>query len=744
MTRKTVLKIAIPSSALLFAVLLWIFAATPWGLPWETGDQACDGWQVSQINEHAEFIRFKLVKENEETSLELTANRSGNPGVWSTPWHRLQPGPQSSPPEKLLLEMMDQLRGWEDSFGGGSLFPDSRKDDSRKLPYEIWLAMAVWLLMAPLLIVYGRRYRNFSIDTFVVSLLALLASVVFFNLLSPADIPARFITILQQGKTLGAVNHLYGLWTHESGGFYRIVSHLAGFEGNWQLRGIVRANLFFGFMDCCLFFLLALRILKIRWQALLLTAWFGLNFISFNAWFSETPGPLLTLLLLLNLLSADLALSKEKQSLKTTALAVLCIMLQMVLAASIRPEMALLGLAALVHIGLNFLLQHRLSKASIKHKGLGDFIFGENIPVKFVLMLGGLLFVAGFLIDKNILYVWRSAFFGPALDFLKSSDAFLAFSALPQFASMNAFINLILFGLDLLVKASGIGILGNIASDFHPLSPSFLMFIRMQAGYLPLGMVFLASCGLCLSFGNSRRPWYLLLFMFAIFKMYLFACGTHWPYMVRYGAFFMALAFVFAAYGLRWISLQVETIKQDAKRRMLSGLLILAVFVPLPWGAVYIADWSDSLNYYAVDEMPMQRNMQREARYLMELTEAHPDCVFVTHMMPNKLFQNDPQAARLMLFGLSLPKPIIMKKSDTDLKAFIKSKVPLARCAYFYESLDCNMNYADDCRKETTNLKKIDSRRFASRQYVDELEWGKALPEIRLGLYEVDLKGVKQ
>lgn len=83
--------------------------------PWAVGTELADGWTVSAVDdEHPEYARYTLTKDEDSTGLELRYHE-GEPGDWSTDRTQLMPAPEQEPPQALLEAAIASLRAHDAS-----------------------------------------------------------------------------------------------------------------------------------------------------------------------------------------------------------------------------------------------------------------------------------------------------------------------------------------------------------------------------------------------------------------------------------------------------------------------------------------------------------------------------------------------------------------------------------------------------------------------------------------------------
>ncbi len=130
-------------------------------------------------------------------------------------------------------------------------------------------------------------------------------------------------------------------------------------------------------------------------------------------------------------------------------------------------------------------------------------------------------------------------------------------------------------------------------------------------------------------------------------------------------------------------------------------------------------------------------NQQTEVRYLLDLVNRYPTCVFLTKGPEAEAsIAHGPTGYRWAAFGAPLPLYQEMTDEGGKLEQAVRQLAPGAPCILFYRSLDCNLVDFDGCRSETERL-AIEVRRLDNLPYSDIGEYGAHRAEIVLGVYPI-------
>jgi hypothetical protein len=143
---------------------------------------------------------------------------------------------------------------------------------------------------------------------------------------------------------------------------------------------------------------------------------------------------------------------------------------------------------------------------------------------------------------------------------------------------------------------------------------------------------------------------------------------------------------------------------------------------------------------YRLDEglaqLLLDRNTQREGRYLLEITEKNPACVFVGRTLKVRSDPMEPPEYKYVLFGGPIADgPISVPEDEAGLDEVIQRHAAGATCVRLYFGGDCNLTFTDRCTRFVAGRRLVDERRFWSRPYNNPLMWGYAAPEVVLALY---------
>ena len=101
-------------------LILWLFsgaevrAATAGALPWSMEHTLNNGWVISSLKRHPEFLRVGLEREGKRAQIEIIASK-GPDDAWSTRFYRVQPAPGVDAPKEALLSVLETLKELESS-----------------------------------------------------------------------------------------------------------------------------------------------------------------------------------------------------------------------------------------------------------------------------------------------------------------------------------------------------------------------------------------------------------------------------------------------------------------------------------------------------------------------------------------------------------------------------------------------------------------------------------------------------
>ncbi|OGS11149.1 MAG: hypothetical protein A2234_02510 [Elusimicrobia bacterium RIFOXYA2_FULL_58_8] len=513
-----------------------------------------------------------------------------------------------------------------------------------------------------------------------------------------ARISPDLVTAVQEGGGFGNIAQLYGLNTHAGQNFSWLVQ-LSDMPEIHRLRWIVSINLALTLANCLLFFFVAQHILRFMPVVLILGCVNCGNIVSRITALSELPAALLNTYFWTGVLAvfavyqaAGDALYCERRSKFRTLCGVTLLAASTLLVLFTRFEYAVLGLIALAVV----LTRVFSGEAVLKNieSGLLEMV------VKFTRRLAGLS--------------WG----GLAAVFL------LSFLVLPL---------LIISVTD----KTGAG-LRWLFSGINPLELSFFNLPFFLFTYLPLGVIVLFLLGVIYSLRHWRRFCLLPVSLIILYKVYYDASHRVFFEIIRYSTALTPIVMFLAVLGWK----QVEDLARDnawAPYWRKIGLVVLGILMLTPPvnGNFSLFGAKKTFSPGATIDM----DLQREVRYLAELTARYPDCIFVSQVTRRGHGRGRGEEFEYVVFGQELAAPVVVQKQNPDLCAIAGAAAAgpgvKPRRVLFYHGLDCNLDHGTGCSVSAKQGKLVEEKVFPRRPYNDTDERGGYALETRLQLYEV-------
>jgi hypothetical protein len=134
-------------------------------------------------------------------------------------------------------------------------------------------------------------------------------------------------------------------------------------------------------------------------------------------------------------------------------------------------------------------------------------------------------------------------------------------------------------------------------------------------------------------------------------------------------------------------------------------------------------------------QLLLDRNTQREVRYLLALTEKNPECVFVGRVIRVETSSTIIAEYHYAAFGKPIAWPEFVPETSVSLDEFIARHARGASCVRLYYGGDCNVTIGDRCEKFVAGRRRIEEERFWSRPYESPLQFPYGAPEIVLATY---------
>lgn len=497
-------------------------------------------------------------------------------------------------------------------------------------------------------------------------------------LLTPAQIPTGWITVLHEGRGVRNIRQLYGLTVHAGAGFYCLIEWLSN-HGPVTLPAVVRFNVCLAVVNALLFFFLAVYVLRSWWASLAFLVGYAGNLNTLHAAFSETPAVLWTTYFWLGCVAAAV-IHKAHTTAGLRRLALFCLAVFAALAMLLRNELLVVGGPAVA-------------------AGLAKELGWDTSVRRAAQGVGQLL---------------RSIIAGPLPIFLLVTAALVAIGFLPW-----------------------VGHLSYAIEGIAPLSLSFLLLPQKLGVFLPFGFIALFVLGMI----HATRHWlsfFLLPISFVVlFKIYA-AATQGMLESFRYLTFLTPVVFFVALFGFRELS---DWARRWAWppwwKRPAVVLLALSMTAWQPLGPREIFGRRHDLPGLATAVPLLGRNQQTEVRYLLDLVTRYPHCAFLTKTTWDEATLDRPTRYRWSVFGGVVPYyQEKLHEGETPEQAATE----LARgasCVLFYRGLDCDLLDTDGCRPETNGRAALEERVLENLPYSDISSYGAHRAEIRLGVYPV-------
>jgi hypothetical protein len=269
----------------------------------------------------------------------------------------------------------------------------------------------------------------------------------------------------------------------------------------------------------------------------------------------------------------------------------------------------------------------------------------------------------------------------------------------------------------------------------HPLDPTIVTLPAVMLDFVPAGVAALTLLGLAYALRRPLRFGLAPLSLVALYRMY-YAAKSGFYELFRYLTIALPFALLFALFGFREVTAIIERrgLPPRARAAAAFGIAILCLVLPLP-GAVQLLIPGPAK--IALGEILLGRDTQREVRYLLELSERHPDCVFVTRTASQAIDRGPlPIAYNAVVFGGPIGGAFVEPEGGRTPAAIAAARAPAARCVLFYRSLDCNLARGDGCEAALSGLAPVEELRFGSLPY-NAPERGHPGPVVTLGAYRV-------
>lgn len=646
-------------------------AAMPGPVPWSMGQVIGEGWTVSAVKRHPEFLRLTITQGETRSQLEIVPSRPGDP--WSTTHYRVQPAPGGTAAPAPLKVVLSALKRWEQSaehrpFVGVTKPTEGAPQAAaveatsvprlRAQPTRAWPPTQRWawllgdaLLLALLAACLARSEspaRNLKALTAILGVGALA-----WTAIDPAALPAVWITVLQEGSVAGIVASLYGQGHH--GPAFDALHWALSSEGGLPIRDVVTMNLTLAAMNSAAIGALTWAMTKRLSVSVVTAAAWGLAPLQVNAAWSELPANLVSSYTLIG--AVAVAHVQRAPRIAMTLLGIVAVML-----GGVRLEWGILGAITWSSLAISMALPHGWRPRLDRGWTTAALILSGALTVSLVGVIG-----AG--TSASAPEAWQ------------------------------------------LWQRQGGGAVG-----WGPLTWPLGFFATW-----PIGLSLLACLG---GLQVLRRP----LSWSAAGVAALVLQGVYWtsahdgdaPYEVlRYAALMAGLGGAFTALGWRLV---IQWCEGRARGHIIIiGLAALCV-IPIPQDA-----WRGAVETHHAEspgtlyEMPLSRHLQAEARALMRATEAHPECVIATVSAVEPAADRTVSAYEYVFFGGSLATPQLCPRSPEVFGGLLDAVVTGSECVLVHRGLDCHVAGGPDCREEVGGAQFIEGFERLARPYYDHI-----------------------
>ena len=273
-------------------------------------------------------------------------------------------------------------------------------------------------------------------------------------------------------------------------------------------------------------------------------------------------------------------------------------------------------------------------------------------------------------------------------------------------------------------------------SAFYPFNPSiFALFVYLPMLGLPIAASVAVLFGWIHAIRHFRRFAGVALSLFILVRAY-FAAEDQYFEMGRYMSYILPAILFLALFGKQELDHIAAQRCTPAWRRAGHIAYLMAWFtLPLPGlYEFYVRPGFDPHGGFA--QVLLDRNTQREVRYLMALTENNPQCVFVGRVVQDD--HGDPKVATqysYVVFGAPVSQPVMVSEDAMPLSRVISQHASNGSCVRLYFGGDCNLGFTDRCATFIAGRRLVDQARFWSRPYNNYLQAGFGAPEIVLATY---------
>lgn len=648
--------------------------------PWRVGAVIDGGWTVAAIERHDEYIRVAFRTGNGVTGqwarIELVA-RPSVVDAFCTERHRLQPAPGESPDEAFVLLQVALLRRWEQGHpevalvspprakaepasASGRVDPAQPDATGPNWPrprgghdVEMGDVVSAWhvtwallpLLSLLLALAYARLRPDLRRSLIAASAWSLFVPLAAWWAAASFVVPVDWITPLHEGTTEFGIRRLYGEGIHSERAHFDLVFLLAR-NGGIVLPALAKAHALIGIANAALLFAIVLHVQRGWGIALLLAAELVGSSAIRNAALSELPSTLCHFAMLHGAIGWLIAWRPEAPGwLRTVAWTQ--VSLATALLAATRPELALLGTAA----------------------------------------------VASALWERQIDAATRVRWFAAAMAWMR------------DVVRLRRPVTLALIAL----VVCAVWVVGDRLSTMlrlpFPMPGEILATLQGTVAEVSLATVVLLALGVrALWRGGTRTMWILatIAVWLRLYWVYGHNGNAVWE-LWRYGTYWTPLLLLIAAAGAApWRQTIAGLRLQRGSHGVLALLTVVALLgqVTMSSGMTLAQLQGPTRHVTAIGMMAF--DSQLETRMWLRQLEATPECVIVARVTDEILAHRDRRDATSLqdawlAFGGRLPHPIRLPAADS-LDAALDATLPTGTCVLLGRGIDCALVPSIGCQ----------------------------------------------
>ncbi len=676
------------------AVFLWFVFMVEHAAPFTPGLALNDGWKVLDVESDGYEMRLTL-KSAEASEGMKGLSLAITPGANHYLIHALT---RTSLPQDLAETIRQHIHHWETKRGQVLLAVEGSEAQEAFFLFIIPVLL-IFLFIGTSLLVWIRGFPHYRSSGLIVVFSALLFTLFFRFHPDASLVPIEWITLMSHGWSKTTIQILSGLGIHAGPAFKPLLLGFS-FDQSTVLQQIVKTNLWLWGLNGLWFYILALHWLRKPWLATALALLYSINVLSLNAMLSETPAMLLAFLFWTGI-TALYWIRQSNTHPRLALFGVLILVLATWLTLAIRGEVALFGLVAIALVILHPLATlppFKRGNNGRTNTGQSEKPFWADATMWALLLT--LLAVYTFLYHLHIhSHRITPLLFAPDL-----------------FAGLKSHLHIVYqWALD----------------SLNPTHVSFLLLPGLLGLYFPLALVLVAGLGI---FHSLKRPSLyaaLPIGLALAINIYVLAALGDLRYHFRFLSMLLAPLFLLVVLGFHTLITHFRFAALRPGKQRLMLIIILLTCVVSPSDLLPGSSSGDPLEATGARYLKLlDRNEQKEARFILEAMATHPDCFFVAKTMRHKYSHDMRHTFDYTIWGNHLGR--IVHRNHLPGKAALGGS-----CLLFVKALDCFRPDAANCKAETTSLEPLSERLVTSRAYSPPDDWGPVEANLHLALYRI-------